>query len=208
MNREDLFDAIGGIQDRYIEEADPEQAPRRTPRLRRMRPYLSAAAGLVLVIGLALLGKNTLLRSKNSTADVAMETAAEPFAAARGMESAGAETTAGQAASGAGNEGSDGVSEDQAAGGGKIAEKEASEVAVPELTLPLEWNGECYAPTLTELAQEIPEGTVLAGSLSAEEGSEFYLSEETLAGAAVYRSAMEPYAFYVSYADGWQCYQK
>ena len=57
MNREDLFSAITDIRDDYIVQADPaKRTP--APLHRKLQPWLSMAAALIVVVGLVALAKN------------------------------------------------------------------------------------------------------------------------------------------------------
>lgn len=59
MNQHDLLDAIGGIDPKYIEDADrPFSGKRKTVRFQR---YYLAAAGLFLLIAAGVVIKNTQL---------------------------------------------------------------------------------------------------------------------------------------------------
>lgn len=72
MNQHDLLDAIGGIDPKYIEDADrPVSGKRKTVRFQR---YYLAAAGLFLLIAAGVVIKNTQLipnyESAQETANV------------------------------------------------------------------------------------------------------------------------------------------
>ena len=82
MNREELFEAINGIRDEYIAEADPTVSAS-IPVMRRLRPVLAMVAVMALAIGLVSLAGNRL-GTKNETA--------APMAREAAMDTAAAET--------------------------------------------------------------------------------------------------------------------
>lgn len=208
MNREELFGAIGGIQDTYIEEANPELASPPIPLVRRLRPYIGMAAVFVLVIGLAVLGRNTLFRSGSTgSAEFSRATAdnARADTAAASPEAAGGLETVEETAAEYGlysKDQAEGTTEDKAQ---FIME---SGLLSPETLLPITYGGEVYAPVWAELETEMPSGCQQVGELSTETDAVFYLENASLEGSLVYQIASEENTLYVAYADGWQRYEK
>ena len=74
MNREVLYEAITNIDNRFIEEADPEAGSGYMPRIRRLRPVLNTAAVLLVVFGLTTAAvRSGLLSGAKSEAPAAAD---------------------------------------------------------------------------------------------------------------------------------------
>ena len=178
MNQHDLLDAIGGIDPKYIEDADrPVSGKRITVRFQR---YYLAAAGLFLLIAAGVVIKNTQLtpnyESAQETANVTTLGGApasnEEFAAESAEETQVQATGTAEAiegspieAPGASENAGDSSLQTAAATDGLKASSEGEEVATKESAADypamVMYEGALYKDSGKEFTGEIPEDATL-----------------------------------------------
>ena len=235
MNREVLYEAITNIDNRFIEEADPEAGSGYMPRIRRLRPVLNTAAVLLVVFGLTTVAvRSGLLSGAKSEAPAAADApAAEtPMAAQFALKT----ETAYDVAVPESIEAEEAVLEDAmeepvpepAAGEAPAGEFHAeadmrgSDDMTDRLTLeginadagellksyPTEiiWKNASYT-LCEELLSELPEYAVSSGVVENTEGSVFFAASDTVLGMQVFVSA-DSECLYISVGDFWAVYSK
>lgn len=223
MNREDLFSAITDIRDDYIVEADPaKRAP--APLHRKLRPWLSMAAALIVVIGLVALAKNLpMFRSKGEPA------AEEAAMAARDTDGAAEEAVPAEAPEvGAAMQES---AEEEAAAEEPAEEAPAAEEPMEDLqntvgaagdetqetdeeSLEKEgirpqqilWNGTAYVLS-GETLDESPAGFDYAGMLETDPEAEFYADDPASSGYSIYTSGDDTARLYLAVPEGFLGYK-
>ena len=178
MNQHDLLDAIGGIDPKYIEDADrPVSGKRKTVRFQR---YYLAAAGLFLLIAAGVVIKNIQLtpnyESAQETANVTtlrgVPASNEEFAAESAEETQVQATGTAEAiegspieAPGASENAGDSSLQTAAATDGLKASSEGEEVATKESATDypamVMYEGALYKDSGKEFTGEIPEDATL-----------------------------------------------
>lgn len=215
MNREDLFSAITDIRDDYIVEADPaKRTP--APLHRKLQPWLSMAAALIVVVGLVALAKNLpMFQSKQEpTAEEAImaardtdemveeavpaeapepETQMEEPAAAEPAEEAEVEE----------------ATEDLQSAAGAAETPENSEDYVREEGIrpqQILWNGTAYVRS-GESLDESPAGFDYAGMLETDPEAEFYADDPASSGYSIYTSEDDTSRLYLAVPEGFLGYE-
>lgn len=223
MNREELFAAMNGIKDEYIAEADPT-IKAAVPLYRKLRPILTMAAAMVIVVGIVSMAGN--LFGPKGMAPAMDQTECAVTTAEEGAveEAAPLEPAAGETGIGAVAE-----SIEEAAPAEEPAEMEIeealpatdSEEATAEMdvadqkqqaaenrTITMQeifLDGVCYEFTLICDAQ--PENLQEIGILSSDPAATCY-TPYTHNGETVWASEEEPNVLFVESADGWLRYEK
>lgn len=214
MNREDLFSAITDIRDDYIVEADPaKRTP--APLHRKLQPWLSMAAALIVVVGLVALAKNLpMFQSKQEpTAEEATmaardtdemveeavpaeapepETQMEEPAAAEPAEEAEVEEATEDLQS------AEGAAETPENGEDYVRE----EGIRPQQIL---WNGTAYVRS-GESLDESPAGFDYAGMLETDPEAEFYADDPASSGYSIYTSEDDTSRLYLAVPEGFLGY--
>ena len=201
MTREELYEAMTDIEDRYIEEADPARLQKRR---RNLRPFAAIAAALVLVIGAtALVSRSGLLqkRADSVTSESASRATGEIPEAAEEADMAPAEALAEK-------QKSEDVADEAATLEGAASDTTEYDAELPELSATVYWNGAAYEPVETALLPELPEECTLADTLKTEAGAVYRTDEEALSGASVWVPTDGSGYLFVEYADGFQRYEK
>lgn len=223
MNREDLFSAITDIRDDYIVEADPaKRAP--APLHRKLRPWLSMAAALIVVIGLVALAKNLpMFRSKaepaaeeaamavrdtDGTAEEAVSAEAPEVDAAM-QESAEEECIVEEPAEEApAAEASMEDFQDEAGGSGEELNERDENHLEQEAIRPQQilWNGTAYVRS-GETLDESPAGFDYAGMLETDPEAEFYADDPASSGYSIYTSGDDTERLYLAVPEGFLGYE-
>ena len=223
MNREDLFSAITDIRDDYIVEADPaKRAP--APLYRKLRPWLSMAAALIVVIGLVALAKNLpMFRNKaEPAAEEADATAWDTDGAAE--EAVPAEAPEVDAAIQESAEEEHIIEEpteeapaaeasmedfqDEAGGSGEELKKRDENHLEQEAIRPQQilWNGTAYVRS-GETLDESPAGFDYAGMLETDPEAEFYADDPSSSGYSIYTSGDDTARLYLAVPEGFLGYE-
>ena len=228
MNREELFAAINGIKDEYIAEADPTAAAV-IPLSRRLKPFLTMAAAMVIVVGIVGLAGN-LDKASSDTAmqEAAMAETVETTSVTAGAAEAYLEEGAAPAdekaiaeeAAPAAAEPAEGAAEDREEAAfespveDSVAEKSASQESTEAETgagafrLDAEeifWNGTAYL--CDGEVTDLPDGFSKAGNLESEPDAVFYTAYDHDSNA-VYMSEEDPGCIYVETEFGFARYLK
>ena len=224
MNREDLFSAITEIRDDYIMEADPaKKAP--APMWKKTRPWLSMAAGLIVVVGLIALARS--LPMFQSKTEPAAEEAASDLAAPAAMEP---ETNSGEVLTEEApvvEEPAEAPAaespyyEDKTSEGGIMTENalekdvpaaeepapEAAQEPVTERPQQILWSGTAYTRS-GETLEESPAGFDYAGMLETDPEAEFYADDPSSSGYSIFTSSEDDSRLYLAVPEGFLEYTR
>ena len=232
MNREVLYEAITNINDRFIEEADPEAGSGYMPRIRRLRPILNTAAVLLVVFGLTTVAlRSGLLSGAKSEAPAAEAPMVAQFALTTesAYDAAGEETVMAAAESApmeAAPRYEEAVEAEAEPAAGETpaeivadatdsdhfpADNVREEFADHPVILEaypdrITWNGAEYL-LCEELISELPELAVSSGLLENTEDALFYAASEVVLGMQIFASPEGDF-LYLAFGELWAVYAK